>query len=54
MGAVNSSKSITVSKMHMWLTNFNFHECKVLHVTFGVQVNIKNIASYSTLCMADR
>ena len=26
---------------NMWLTNFNLHKCKVL--SFGIQVNIRNI-----------
>ena len=29
----------------MWLTNFNLHKCKVL--SFGIQVNIRNIYSMS-------
>ena len=34
----------------MWLTNFNLHKCKVL--SFGIQVNIKNIAIFYVMhCM---
>ena len=33
----------------MWLTNFNLHKCKVL--SFGIQVNIKNI--YSMSCTSE-
>ena len=32
-----------------WLTNFNLHKCKIL--SFGIQVNIKNI--YSMSCTSE-
>ena len=32
---------------NMWLTNFNLHKCKVL--SFGIQVNVRNIYSMSLL-----
>ena len=33
----------------MWLTNFNLHKCKVL--SFGIQVNVRNI--YSMSCTSE-
>ena len=40
-----------IGKLHMWLTNFNLHNCKVL--SFGIQVNIKNTLLYSMSCSGE-
>ena len=34
-----------IGEINMWLTNFNLHKCKVL--SFGIQVNIKNILCHA-------